>query len=275
MKKEISNISGVTLIELLIGVVISVVMMAAMFTSYNVVNNTYSKITDTAKMSQAGRETLGMIMKDIRMAGFKYFGDNIPYDANEHIPILITKQSISSDNLCDRLEIVYGDYKYDDTLKNFEYKRYKVTYQCKKDGRTDPKSGEEYWKPPQNLKILEKKKEVWKPGKPGSFAVDQNDKRTHDFEDLVYFVQDLIFAPIDENGKLISPPPSSSANASKVNSIKIVDVLLSIRSKNEFFRLKNSRVKKALHDSGRDIKFNDKYMRETMIISAHARNLGF
>ena len=275
MKKEISNISGVTLIELLIGVVISVVMMAAMFTSYNVVNNTYSKITDTAKMSQAGRETLGMIMKDVRMAGFKYFGDNIPYDANEHIPILITKQSISSDNLCDRLEIVYGDYKYDDTLKNFEYKRYKVTYQCKKDGRTDPKSGEEYWKPPQNLKILEKKKEVWKPGKPGSFAVDQNDKRTHDFEDLVYFVQDLIFAPIDENGKLISPPPSSSTNASKVNSIKIVDVLLSIRSKNEFFRLKNSRVKKALHDSGRDIKFNDKYMRETIIISAHARNLGF
>ena len=141
MKKEISNISGVTLIELLIGVVISVVMMAAMFTSYNVVNNTYSKITDTAKMSQAGRETLGMIMKDVRMAGFKYFGDNIPYDANEHIPILITKQSISSDNLCDRLEIVYGDYKYDDTLKNFEYKRYKLTYQCKKDGRTDPKSG--------------------------------------------------------------------------------------------------------------------------------------
>ena len=275
MKKEISNISGVTLIELLIGVVISVVMMAAMFTSYNVVNNTYSKITDTAKMSQAGRETLGMIMKDVRMAGFKYFGDNIPYDAKEHIPILITKQSISSDNLCDRLEIVYGDYKYDDTLKNFEYKRYKVTYQCKKDGRTDPKSGEEYWKPPQNLKILEKKKEVWKPGKPGSFAVDQNDKRTHDFEDLVYFVQDLIFAPIDENGKLISPPPSSSTNASKVNSIKIVDVLLSIRSKNEFFRLKNSRVKKALHDSGRDIKFNDKYMRETIIISAHARNLGF
>lgn len=275
MKKEISNISGVTLIELLIGVVISVVMMAAMFTSYNVVNNTYSKITDTAKMSQAGRETLGMIMKDVRMAGFKYFGDNIPYDANEHIPILITKQSISSDNLCDRLEIVYGDYKYDDTLKNFEYKRYKVTYQCKKDGRTDPKSGEKYWKPPQNLKILEKKKEVWIPGKPGSFAVDQNDKRTHDFEDLVYFVQDLIFAPIDENGKLISPPPSSSTNASKVNSIKIVDVLLSIRSKNEFFRLKNSRVKKALHDSGRDIKFNDKYMRETIIISAHARNLGF
>ena len=54
MKKKIKNISGVTLIEILIGVVISVVMMAAMFTSYNVVNSTYSQVTDTAKISQAG-----------------------------------------------------------------------------------------------------------------------------------------------------------------------------------------------------------------------------
>ena len=42
MNKNITNISGVTLIEILMGVVISIVMMAAMFTSYNVVNNTYS-----------------------------------------------------------------------------------------------------------------------------------------------------------------------------------------------------------------------------------------
>ena len=38
MKKKLSKIAGVTLIEILIGIVISVVMMAAMFTSYNVVN---------------------------------------------------------------------------------------------------------------------------------------------------------------------------------------------------------------------------------------------
>ena len=33
MKKKLSKIAGVTLIEILIGIVISVVMMAAMFTS--------------------------------------------------------------------------------------------------------------------------------------------------------------------------------------------------------------------------------------------------
>ena len=40
MKKKINSISGVTLIEILIGIVVSTVMMAAMYTSYNVVNST-------------------------------------------------------------------------------------------------------------------------------------------------------------------------------------------------------------------------------------------
>ena len=44
IKKNLNNIAGVTLIEILIGIVISVLMMAAMFTSYNVVNNSYSKV---------------------------------------------------------------------------------------------------------------------------------------------------------------------------------------------------------------------------------------
>ena len=42
-EKKLSKIAGVTLIEILIGIVISVVMMAAMFTCNNVVNNSYSK----------------------------------------------------------------------------------------------------------------------------------------------------------------------------------------------------------------------------------------
>ena len=41
MNKKISSIAGVTLVELLIGIVISMIMMAAMFTSYQAVNNSY------------------------------------------------------------------------------------------------------------------------------------------------------------------------------------------------------------------------------------------
>lgn len=100
MKKKINSIAGVTLIEILIGVVISTVMMAAMYTSYNIVNSTYSQVTDTAKISSTGRDVVGMIIRDVRMAGYKYFNDDIAIDVVKHIPILITKKDIS--NPCDK-----------------------------------------------------------------------------------------------------------------------------------------------------------------------------
>ena len=40
MKKKLSKIAGLTLIEILIAIVISSLMMAAMFTSYTIVNST-------------------------------------------------------------------------------------------------------------------------------------------------------------------------------------------------------------------------------------------
>ena len=110
MKKKLSEIAGVTLIEILIGIVISVVMMAAMFTSYNVVNNSYSQVTDRAKISSQGRDVIGMMMRDIRNAGYKYYGDNVKTN-NQHAPIIITKSS-NFNNDCDKIDIVYGDVDY-------------------------------------------------------------------------------------------------------------------------------------------------------------------
>ena len=51
-KNKINNISGLTLIEILIGVVISTLMMAAMYTTYSIVNNSYSKVIDRAAISR-------------------------------------------------------------------------------------------------------------------------------------------------------------------------------------------------------------------------------
>ena len=73
MKKNyLKNILGLTLIEVLVAVVISSIMMAAMYTTYSVVNNSYSQVTDRAKISRSGRDIVEMLMRDVRMAGFKY-----------------------------------------------------------------------------------------------------------------------------------------------------------------------------------------------------------
>ena len=126
-KKNSKNTKGITLIEILIGIVVSSIMMAAMYTTYSAVNNTYSQVTDRAKISQSGRDVLGMLTRDIRMAGFKYFNDNIQ-STNEHIPILITKGG-SSGKCCDKIDIVYGDVAYSNaTPPVISYSRYKITY---------------------------------------------------------------------------------------------------------------------------------------------------
>ena len=61
-KNKFNNNAGLTLIEILIGIVISAMMMGAMYTTYSVVNNSYSQVTDRAKISRAGRDIIGMLM---------------------------------------------------------------------------------------------------------------------------------------------------------------------------------------------------------------------
>ena len=72
MARYKKNITGFTLIEILIGVVISAIMMAAMFTTYTVVSNSYSQVSDVAGISRSGRDIVTLMMRDIRLAGFKY-----------------------------------------------------------------------------------------------------------------------------------------------------------------------------------------------------------
>ena len=73
MKNRINYIAGLTLIEIMIGVIITSIMMAAVYTSYSVVNQSYSQVTDKAKISRASRDIVTMLMRDVRMAGFKYY----------------------------------------------------------------------------------------------------------------------------------------------------------------------------------------------------------
>jgi hypothetical protein len=284
MKKKINSIAGITLIEILIGVVISTIMMAAMYTSYNVVNSTYSQVTDTAKISQTGRDVVGMIIRDVRMAGYKYFNDDIQTDSTKHIPILITKKD--SSNPCDKIEIVFGDIKYDRSVTPIKQKfeRIKITYECKFStipDKENPLSGGGY----KTLGVTKGIKTVYK-SKVKWDVVNNNwisdaasdidsDPETYSPAPVVEYIEDLIFVPIGPDGQAYDPPPSSTNNPDQLYTIKVVDVLLTVRSKKKFFRTKKRRVKEALIDDSRKIDKDDYYLRDTIVISAHARNLGF
>ena len=50
MIKKNKNNKGLTLIEILISIIITSVMVAAMYTSYNVVSGAYKQVSDKAKL---------------------------------------------------------------------------------------------------------------------------------------------------------------------------------------------------------------------------------
>ena len=72
MARYKNNITGFTLIEILIGVVISAIMMAAMFTTYTVVSNSYSQVSDVAGISRSGRDVVTLMMRDIRSVSYTH-----------------------------------------------------------------------------------------------------------------------------------------------------------------------------------------------------------
>ena len=56
MIKKNKNNKGLTLIEILISIIITSVMIMAMYTSYNVVSGAYQQVSDKAKISGSSRD---------------------------------------------------------------------------------------------------------------------------------------------------------------------------------------------------------------------------
>ena len=159
-KKNFKNIIGLTLVEILIGICITTIMMGAMYTSYNVVNQSYSRVTEKAKISRASRDLVTMLMRDIRMAGFKYYAgqqqindfaiattggpcssgvsltrlSNLFFEngfddpKESHNPVVIRKNTLgrnatsseASTTCCDQIQIVYEDFNQNHLFQPFK-----------------------------------------------------------------------------------------------------------------------------------------------------------
>jgi prepilin-type N-terminal cleavage/methylation domain-containing protein len=281
MKKRSNAIAGFTLIEILISVVISSIMMGAMFTSYSIVNSTYQQVTDKAKISQAGRDLVGQILREVRMAGYEYVGDNIN-ESNEHNPIKITKGK-GFKNSCDKLEIVYGSIKYEKSKAEgdrFEFTRYKITYECKDSDIIDEtKAG-------GATKIegfaIYKSKELWDDTSNAwkDTSLDTDDT-TYKDEKVLDYVQDLVFVPFDETGQMIGETSNGTITPSdaKAYDVRTIDISLVVRSSKPFYRsdVKLDNTVRKIMSITKDrtlIEPQDKYLRDTISVTANARNIG-
>ena len=68
---KIKKNSAFTLIETMIALVISVIAVGAIYSSYIFFKSSYQTILDKAAMSDSGRVSLSVISKDLRNAGYK------------------------------------------------------------------------------------------------------------------------------------------------------------------------------------------------------------
>ena len=268
--KNNKNIKGITLIEILISIVISTLMMAAMFTSYNVVNGSYSQIIDKANISNSSRVFVEMITKEIRMAGFKYFNDNKITNTNNIFDIPIEIQKDPRNTCCDKLIIIYGDFD-EKQIGDEKFIRYKITYE-----------GQQQQEIKNGLKVnivgiyeIIKTKEKWVNGQ--WVEGDRNllrDDTLYSKEVVASYVSDIEFTAIDKLGKRITPPPSyTNVNKDKIYSIYNVEMFLTFRSKKDFFRDSKQRTINSTHDELRDQKNTDKFLRDSMTITTFTRNL--
>ena len=291
-KNKLKNIAGITLIEIMIGVVISAIMMGAMYTTYSIVNSSYTQVTDRAKISRSGRDIIAMLIRDIRLAGFKYhYGvntddiskqDNLEYISGSsdvetsHDPIIVIKDELGdaaesdtaiskndeADLCCDKIHIVYGDFNQNDAQP---YKRYRVTYYAK------PNGDNEYY-------AVYKSKQSWIQSSE-SVTGNWSSSCAECFsgELIRDHLVDMEFIVIDEQGRAINPPPRPDTS-SRVDlyNIKAVDIRLTFRSKNEFYRFNakddNPRLVKGLGERTRE--FLDKYLRDSVVVTVNTRNIG-
>ena len=238
IKKKLISIAGFTLIEILIAIVITTLMMAAMFTSYTLVNSTYRQVTDRAKISQAGRDTVGTMLREIRMAGFRYLNDNIAA-STQHNPIRIYKGIGfgSGSGTCDKIEIVYGGITYDSSASpgnKYTYERYKITYECKASTKIDDTI------PGGKDKIIGfaifKSREKWDSNLTPAAWTTGTDDTLYKEEQVLDYVQDLVFIPYDEKGKPITSIGTYTPSDNAAYDVKTVDIGLVIRSSKPFFR---------------------------------------
>lgn len=303
IRKNLKSIAGLTLIEILIGIVVSSIMMAAIYTTYSIVNTTYSQVLEKAKVSRSSRDLIELLIRDIRMSGFRYYlGDNelgFPRESylefvggaktikESHDPIVIIPNQLghsitdaiatppakhnSNDTCCDKIHIVYDDFNQNDATQ--PYKRYKLTYFARPlsdgigdNGPINPRYG------------IYKSKISWQQpiGQETGAWVSDCSECYHN-ELIRDHVEDMEFVALDNEGRVLSPSPSTTTEATRNNLYKVraVDIRLAFISEKPFFRFESREGnERELSGFSRTIRsFSDRYLRDNVVVTVYTRNI--
>ena len=340
-KRNLKYIAGLSLIEILIGIIITSIMMAAMYTSYTVVNQSYSQVSEKAKISRSSRDLVSMIMRDIRMSGFRYYagsfeinkyaddtredctapgmtlpklsylafqdgfdqGSGVQYtDDENHSPIVIRKNTLGpnrtsetrgvsevtndTDLCCDQIQIVYEDFNQNNL--NQPYQKFRITYFAEPrvvdgDARFAVYKTIESWQQPRAPEpVLPAAYDTLPCNFPATGAWSDNCRDCVVKELVRDYITDMEFIPFDSRGKIIKdssgryPAPEITGIRDRLFDIRGVDIRLTFRSSDDFFKSNAPDSKKRVVTGldNRSKEYTDKYLRDSVIVTVNTRNIG-
>ena len=240
--KKIEN-KAFTLIETMVALVIGMIAIGAMYFSYQYFNNAHQSITDRANISELGRNSLSMIAKDLKNAGYK----NINYSRSTWDKKIEVKNNYNSQG-ADYLRIWYNSDQ--STRMQAEY------YIVKTGDQTN--LVKKLIENPQfeNRQVYCERSDTQKNCKP--LVIVEN-------------VTDFQVVLKDINGGELTAVGLSSADAiANQDKVHTAEIYVTVRSANELY--KANKITKILNHNF-SLQKNDQYHRETFFLSVYLRNL--
>jgi len=106
-----SKTEGFTLIELLIALVLSIVIVGAVYATFNTQQKSFSLTNQKTDMQQQLREAMNLIIRDIRMASCGFQSGQLSYYDGSGTAYFNALQITDGGTTgTDRIDIMYGDY---------------------------------------------------------------------------------------------------------------------------------------------------------------------
>ena len=240
--KHLKN-KAFTLIETLVALVIGMIAIGAMYFAYQYFNNTYQSITDRAAMSEAGRNSLSLIAKDLRNAGYK----NINYSRSAWDRKIEVKNNYNSRG-ADYLSIWFN---------SDQNTRIQTEYYIEQTGSQTNLVKQLIENP-----VVDPKKAYCE-----RYDIQRNCKPMI----IVENVTDFQVVLRDSTGNELTSVGLSSAEAiANQDKVHTAEIYVTVRSPNELY--KTSKITKILNHNF-TLQKNDQYHRETFYLSVYLRNL--
>jgi len=254
--------SAFTLIETMVAMVIGMICVGAIFYAYQFFNKSYQGLLDKAAISDSGRNSLSLIARDLRNAGYKDINYSRAFDR------WIEQTDNYNSTGADSLVIWYN---------TSPTERLRIRYYLKKyPAGKDMFLAREVVENPTNSPKLR-------------HCQRYTSQKNCEPQNIVPFVTDFQVVFNDQNGNPLSlvcadkasvsqaapsTPSCSTAGIANQSKVHTAEVYLTVRSPNEIYQ-KNKIIKIINYNpsTGREQTITDRYHRETFFISVYLRNI--